>query len=96
MIINGLILVLILCLCEGDEVIICVINCLFVVILIYWYGILLFYQMDGVFGISFKGIVFGEIFIYCFILCQSGIYWYYSYFGFQEMMGMYGVLIIEF
>lgn len=43
MIINGLILVLILCLCEGDEVIICVINCLFVVILIYWYGILLFY-----------------------------------------------------
>lgn len=51
--------------------------------------------MDGVFGISFGGILFGEIFIYCFKVSQSGSYWYYLYFGMQEVIGMYGGIIID-
>ena len=51
--------------------------------------------MDGVPGISFKGIMPGETFVYKFKLQQSSTYWYHSHSGFQEMTGMYGALIIE-
>jgi len=80
---------------EGDEVTIRVTNRLPVATSIHWHGILLPYQMDGVPGISFKGIAPGETFIYRFTLRQSGTYWYHSHSGFQEMTGMYGALIIE-
>lgn len=62
---------------------------------IHWHGIILPYQMDGVPGLSFKGIMPGETFVYKFNLQQSGTYWYHSHSGFQEMTGMYGALIIE-
>ncbi|WP_018624909.1 copper resistance system multicopper oxidase [Kangiella aquimarina] len=80
---------------EGDEVTISVTNRLPVPTSIHWHGILLPFQMDGVPGISFKGIAPGETFIYRFKLRQSGTYWYHSHSGFQEMTGMYGALIIE-
>lgn len=80
---------------EGDEVTIRVTNQLQVATSIHWHGILLPYQMDGVPGISFKGIAPGETFVYRFKLRQSGTYWYHSHSGFQEMTGMYGALIIE-
>ncbi len=80
---------------EGDEVTIRVTNHLPVATSIHWHGILLDYQMDGVPGISFKGIAPGETFTYRFTLRQSGTYWYHSHSGFQEMTGMYGALIIE-
>ena len=80
---------------EGDEVIIRVTNRLPIATSIHWHGILLPYQMDGVPGISFKGIAPGETFIYRFTLRQSGTYWYHSHSGFQEMTGMYGALIVE-
>jgi CopA family copper-resistance protein len=80
---------------EGDDVTIRVTNRLPVATSIHWHGILLPYQMDGVPGISFKGIAPGETFIYRFTLRQSGTYWYHSHSGFQEMTGMYGALIIE-
>jgi len=80
---------------EGDEVTIRVTNRLAVATSIHWHGILLPYQMDGVPGISFKGIAPGETFTYRFTLQQSGTYWYHSHSGFQEMTGMYGALIIE-
>ncbi len=80
---------------EGDEVTIRVTNRLPVSTSIHWHGILLPYQMDGVPGISFKGIAPGETFVYQFKLRQSGTYWYHSHSGFQEMTGMYGALIIE-
>jgi CopA family copper-resistance protein len=51
--------------------------------------------MDGVPGISFKGIAPGETFTYRFTLRQSGTYWYHSHSGFQELDGMYGALIVE-
>lgn len=80
---------------EGDEVTIRVTNQLSVATSIHWHGIILPYQMDGVPGISFKGIAPGETFTYQFTLQQSGTYWYHSHSGFQEMTGMYGALIIE-
>jgi len=80
---------------EGDDVTIRVTNRLPVDTSIHWHGILLPYQMDGVPGISFKGIAPGETFVYRFKLQQSGTYWYHSHSGFQEMTGMYGALIIE-
>lgn len=80
---------------EGDEVTIRVTNLLPISTSIHWHGILLPYQMDGVPGISFKGIAPGETFTYRFTLRQSGTYWYHSHSGFQEMTGMYGALIIE-
>jgi len=80
---------------EGDEVTIRVTNKLSVFSSIHWHGIILPYQMDGVPGISFKGIAPGETFTYRFKLQQSGTYWYHSHSAFQEMTGMYGALIIE-
>ena len=80
---------------EGDEVTIRVTNKLAVDTSIHWHGIILPYQMDGVPGLSFKGIAPGETFTYQFKLQQSGTYWYHSHSGFQELTGMYGALIIE-
>lgn len=80
---------------EGDEVTIRVTNTLSVPSSIHWHGIILPYQMDGVPGMSFRGIMPGETFVYRFTLKQSGTYWYHSHSGFQEMTGMYGALIIE-
>tara|TARA_R110002072_G_scaffold13418_7_gene56187 strand:+ start:16845 stop:18776 length:1932 start_codon:yes stop_codon:yes gene_type:complete len=80
---------------EGDDVVISVTNRLAVPTSIHWHGIILPYQMDGVPGISFKGIMPGETFVYRFKLQQSGTYWYHSHSGFQEMTGMYGALIVE-
>ena len=80
---------------EGDEVTIRVTNNLSVASSIHWHGIILPYQMDGVPGISYKGIAPGETFVYRFTLQQSGTYWYHSHSAFQEMTGMYGALIIE-
>ncbi|WP_372741186.1 copper resistance system multicopper oxidase [Neptunomonas sp.] len=80
---------------EGDEVTIRVSNRLSVATSIHWHGIILPYEMDGVPGISFRGIAPGETFEYRFTLKQSGTYWYHSHSGFQEMTGMYGALIVE-
>ena len=93
--INGFIPAPTLRLREGDDVTIRVTNRLAVDTSIHWHGILLPYQMDGVPGISFKGIAPGETFVYRFTLRQSGTYWYHSHSAFQEMTGMYGALIIE-
>ncbi len=80
---------------EGDEVSIRVTNQLQVPTSLHWHGIILPFQMDGVPGISFQGIAPGETFTYQFKLNQSGTYWYHSHSGFQEMIGMFGALIIE-
>lgn len=79
---------------EGDTVTIRVTNHLQESTSIHWHGLILPYDMDGVPGISFKGIPPGETFTYRFELQQSGTYWYHSHSGFQEMTGMYGAIII--
>jgi CopA family copper-resistance protein len=80
---------------EGDTVTLRVTNRLAEETSIHWHGILPPYQMDGVPGISFKGIAPGETFIYRFKVQQSGTYWYHSHSGMQEQTGVYGAIIVE-
>ena len=80
---------------EGDTVTIRVTNRLKVDTSIHWHGILLPYQMDGVPGISFKGIAPGETFTYRFKVVQTGTYWYHSHSGMQEQTGMFGAIVID-
>jgi len=84
---------------EGDTVTLRIHNRLSEDTSIHWHGILLPFDMDGVPGISFKGIPPGETFTYRFKVAQtgtpSGTYWYHSHSGMQEQLGMYGAIIIE-
>jgi CopA family copper-resistance protein len=80
---------------EGETVTIRVHNRLPVDTSIHWHGILLPYEMDGVPGISFKGIAPGETFTYRFQVKQAGTYWYHSNSGMQEQTGMFGAIIID-
>lgn len=80
---------------EGDTVTLRVKNNLAHDTSIHWHGILLPANMDGVPGLSFKGIPPGETFTYQFKLKQSGTYWYHSHSMFQEQTGMYGPIIVE-
>jgi CopA family copper-resistance protein len=62
---------------------------------IHWHGIVLPANMDGVPGLSFRGIGPGETYVYRFHVRQSGTYWYHSHSAFQEQLGLYGALIID-
>ena len=62
---------------------------------IHWHGVVLPADMDGVPGLSFRGIRPGETFPYQFDVRQAGTYWYHSHSGFQEQRGIYGPLVIE-
>ena len=80
---------------EGDTVTLRVTNTLAVDTSIHWHGLLLPFEMDGVPGVSFKGIAPGETFVYRFKVVQTGTYWYHSHSGMQEQTGMYGAIIID-
>lgn len=80
---------------EGDTVTVNVTNKLDVPTSIHWHGILLPNAMDGVPGLTYRGIMPGETFIYRFPVQQSGTYWYHSHSGGQEQTGLYGPLILE-
>ena len=80
---------------EGQEVAIRVTNQLMKDSSIHWHGILLPSHMDGVPGVSFRGIQPGETYSYRFPIKQSGTYWYHSHSGGQELQGMYGAMIID-
>jgi CopA family copper-resistance protein len=80
---------------EGDTVTLRVSNTLDEDTSIHWHGILLPANMDGVPGLSFRGIHPGDSFTYTFPVRQSGTYWYHSHSAFQEQLGVYGPLVIE-
>ena len=80
---------------EGETVTIRVTNRLKEQSSIHWHGILLPFGMDGVPGISFKGIDPRQTFTFQFPILQSGTYWYHSHSGFQEQTGMMGAIVIE-
>ena len=80
---------------EGSTVTMRVTNQLPAVASIHWHGILLPFGMDGVPGVSFKGIAPGETFTYRFDVRQSGTYWYHSHSDFQEQTGLYGPIVVE-
>ncbi|MDE2051609.1 MAG: copper resistance system multicopper oxidase [Gammaproteobacteria bacterium] len=79
---------------EGDTVTLRVTNRLRVQTSIHWHGIYVPAGMDGVPGISFRGIDPGETFVYRIPVRQSGTYWYHSHSGFQEQTLLSGPLII--
>ena len=80
---------------EGQDITIRVTNQLMEDSSIHWHGVLLPSHMDGVPGVSFRGIQPGETYHYRFVVKQSGTYWYHSHSGGQELQGMYGAMIID-
>ncbi|SCZ29821.1 MULTISPECIES: copper resistance system multicopper oxidase [Pseudomonas] len=80
---------------EGDTVTLRVRNRLNTDTSIHWHGILLPANMDGVPGLSFKGIEPGGVYVYQFKVRQHGTYWYHSHSGLQEQAGVYGPLVID-
>lgn len=80
---------------ERDEVELHVTNRLGERASIHWHGILLPNDMDGVPGVTFKGIDPDETFVYRFPIRQYGTYWYHSHSGMQEQLGLYGPIVID-
>ncbi|OGT63637.1 MAG: copper oxidase [Gammaproteobacteria bacterium RIFCSPHIGHO2_12_FULL_45_12] len=80
---------------EGDHVTLHVTNQLDKETALHWHGMLVPWQMDGVLGISQRGIQPGHQFTYQFTLHQSGTYWYHAHAGLQEQQGLYGAFIID-
>ncbi len=80
---------------QGDVVTIDVTNHLDEPTSLHWHGLRLPAAMDGVPGLTFRGIKPGETFTYRFPIIQSGTYWYHSHSGMQEQTGLYGALILE-
>lgn len=80
---------------EGKDVLIRVHNKMPEPTSIHWHGMLVPFDMDGVPGISFRGIPASETFTYRFKVHQNGTYWYHSHTGVQEQLGHYGQLIVE-
>lgn len=80
---------------EGDTVTVAVTNRLKVPTSIHWHGMRVPADMDGVPGLSFRGIAPGKTFLYRIPVVQSGTYWYHSHSRFQEQTGLAGALIVE-
>lgn len=80
---------------KGDHITINVYNRLDQETAIHWHGMLVPWQMDGVLGVSQKGIPPGGVFHYQFSLEQAGTYWYHAHAGLQEQQGLYGALLID-
>ncbi|MGH8217843.1 MAG: copper resistance system multicopper oxidase [Steroidobacteraceae bacterium] len=80
---------------EGDTVTLRVSNRLSVPSSIHWHGVIVPADMDGVPGLSFRGIGPGQTYVYRFQVNQSGTYWYHSHTRFQEQTGLYGPIVIE-
>ncbi|WP_339753317.1 copper resistance system multicopper oxidase [uncultured Marinobacter sp.] len=80
---------------QGREAVMRVTNTLTEATSIHWHGLILPFQMDGVPGVSFPGIMPGETFEYRFPVEQHGTYWYHSHSGLQEQLGHYGPMIID-
>jgi CopA family copper-resistance protein len=80
---------------EGETVTLNIRNTLAEHSSIHWHGLILPNAMDGVPGLTFRGIAPGETFTYRLPIRQSGTYWYHSHSGMQEQTGLYGALILE-
>lgn len=80
---------------EGQDVTLNVTNRLKETSSIHWHGVLVPPAMDGVPGVSFKGIEPNETFVYKFPVKQYGTYWYHSHSPGQEQAGVYAPIIID-
>lgn len=93
--INGTVPAPLLRLRQGQKLRLTVDNALGEETSIHWHGLLVPFQMDGVPGVSFPGIKPHSSFTYEFGIEQAGTYWYHSHSGLQELMGMYGPIVID-
>ncbi|NII09096.1 copper resistance system multicopper oxidase [Oleiagrimonas sp. C23AA] len=80
---------------QGDAVTLHVRNALDVPSSMHWHGIIVPADMDGVPGLSYRGIAPGGSYTYRFTVNQRGTYWYHSHSRFQEQTGTYGPIVIE-
>jgi len=80
---------------QGDQVTLQVSNQLGVDTSLHWHGIILPATMDGVPGLSFRGISPSESYLYRFNLNQSGTYWYHAHSSLQEAKGAYGAIVVK-
>jgi CopA family copper-resistance protein len=80
---------------EGETVTIAVTNRLKVPSSIHWHGMRIPAGMDGVPGLSYRGIAPGETFVYRFPVLQHGTYWCHSHSQYQEQTGLLGAIMIE-
>jgi FtsP/CotA-like multicopper oxidase with cupredoxin domain len=62
---------------------------------IHWHGVPVPNPMDGVPGLTQKGVMPGETFVYEFEARPAGTYIYHSHARYQLDQGLYGALIIE-
>ena len=62
---------------------------------IHWHGLLVPFEMDGVPGVSFPGIMPRSSFDYEFDVSHAGTYWYHSHSAYQEEDGVYGPIVID-
>jgi multicopper oxidase len=62
---------------------------------IHWHGIPVPNAMDGVPGLTQKGVMPGEAFVYEFVARPAGTYIYHSHAKYQLDQGLYGPFIIE-
>ncbi|MBW1980533.1 MAG: multicopper oxidase family protein [Deltaproteobacteria bacterium] len=62
---------------------------------IHWHGVPVPNAMDGVPGVTQKGVAPGQTFIYEFVAEPAGSYIYHSHANYQLDQGLYGALIIE-
>ena len=62
---------------------------------IHWHGLLVPFEMDGVPGVSFPGIMPRSTFTYEFEVPHYGTYWYHSHSAYQEEDGLYGPIVID-
>jgi CopA family copper-resistance protein len=80
---------------EGDTITLAVTNRMKKPTSIHWHGVRVPADMDGVPGLSYRGIEPGETFVYRIPVVQSGTYWYHSHSRFQEQTGLLGALVIQ-
>jgi CopA family copper-resistance protein len=80
---------------EGENVVVRLNNTLKTSTSIHWHGVIVPNDMDGVPGVTFRGIEPGAAFEYRFPVRQSGTYWYHSHSGLEEQRGVYGPIILD-
>jgi FtsP/CotA-like multicopper oxidase with cupredoxin domain len=79
---------------EGETIVVRLRNRLKESTSIHWHGLLIPNAMDGVPGVTFRGIDPGQTFVYRLPIKQNGTYWYHSHSGLQEQLGLYGPLLV--
>jgi FtsP/CotA-like multicopper oxidase with cupredoxin domain len=80
---------------EGDTAEITVHNHLKVNTSLHWHGVFLPNREDGVPYLTQQPIAPNTTYTYRFPVIQNGTHWYHSHSGFQEQIGMYGMLIFK-